>query len=476
MLPAFGNPRDLEDVEAQLAQSPDDIELLFRRACLLDLLGRSDDARDAYIVVIKRDAKHLGALGNLGTLLYNAGYRSAARLTYGEALKHHPNDLHMLVNFGNALFENQQLVEARVVYEHALEVNADYAPSHQGLSHVLERLGEREAAEEHRRLGFGAMPVSVKPFRAVGLPVSVLVLASVFRGNVPIDEPLDDRTFLAIRLFTDFYDPELPLPPHDVIFNGIGDPDCAMESLVAAERLLCVHGVTAINSPELVRETGRVPMAARLRGIEGLVVPEIEEVGRDELDRIERFPVLVRAPGYHTGEFFERANDRDELARIAAKLPGERLLMIEMLDARGADGFARKYRVLVIGGRLYPLHLARSSDWKVHYFSADQRRTADAVAEEDAFLTDMRATIGERATHAIEEAARRIGLEYFGIDFGLGRHGDALFFEANATMRAVVPVAAERASGVRREAARAANAAFRELVLRAAHREDRLAD
>ena len=41
--------------------------------------------------------------GNLGTLLYNAGYRSAARLTYGEALRHHPRDLRTLINLGNAL-------------------------------------------------------------------------------------------------------------------------------------------------------------------------------------------------------------------------------------------------------------------------------------------------------------------------------------------------------------------------------------
>ncbi|HEX8806025.1 MAG TPA: hypothetical protein VF741_03705, partial [Candidatus Aquilonibacter sp.] len=185
-----------------------------------------------------------------------------------------------------------------------------------------------------------------------------------------------------------------------------------------------------------------------------------------ELDRIEHFPVLLRPPGYHTGEFFELVRDRDELAKIAPTLPGDKLLVIELLDARGADGHYRKYRVLSIGGQLYPIHLARSTQWKVHYFSADQVRTREAVAEEEAFLTNMPAAIGERAMRAIEEAAQRIGLDYFGIDFALDRHGNALFFEANATMRAAIPLEKEQAFA-RRQAAIAANRSLRDLVLRA---------
>jgi tetratricopeptide (TPR) repeat protein len=75
---------------------------------VLDSLGRNNEARDAYIEVIKRDGTHVGALGNLGTLLYNAGYRSAARLIYNEALKYHPRDLRTLINLANALLENNE--------------------------------------------------------------------------------------------------------------------------------------------------------------------------------------------------------------------------------------------------------------------------------------------------------------------------------------------------------------------------------
>jgi Flp pilus assembly protein TadD len=161
VLPAFGNPHELTDIEERLAQAPDDVSLLFARAFTLDMLGRNNEARDAYIEVIKRDGTHIGALGNLGTLLYNAGYRSAARLTYNEALKHHPRDLRTLINLGNALLENDELPLSRDLYERALEVDPQSAPAHQGLSHVLGRLGEHVLAEEHRRAGFEAMPVVI---------------------------------------------------------------------------------------------------------------------------------------------------------------------------------------------------------------------------------------------------------------------------------------------------------------------------
>jgi hypothetical protein len=69
------------------------------------------------------------------------------------------------------------------LYKRALEVDPHSAPAHQGLSHVLGRLGQHALAEEHHRAGFEAMPVVISAFRGQGLPVSLLLLASAFRGN-----------------------------------------------------------------------------------------------------------------------------------------------------------------------------------------------------------------------------------------------------------------------------------------------------
>ncbi len=151
------------------------------------------------------------------------------------------------------------------------------------------------------------------------------------------------------------------------------------------------------------------------------------------------FPLLLRTPGFHTGQYFTRVDSGNELIAAAADLPGEELLAIELLDARGTDGQWRKYRVMIVDGWLYPLHLAVASHWKVHYFSADMATNESYRAEETAFLNDMAGAIGIRAIEALEAIRNQLALDYGGIDFGIDRDGNVLLFEANATMMVPVP-------------------------------------
>ena len=58
---------------------------------------------------------------------------------------------------------------------------------------------------------------------------------------------------------------------------------------------------------------------------------------------------------------------------------------------------ARKYRVLFINGAVYPIHLAISTDWKVHYFTTAMAAEPALRAEEQRFLQDMPAVVGKRA-------------------------------------------------------------------------------
>ena len=118
--------------------------------------------------------------------------------------------------------------------------------------------------------------------------------------------------------------------------------------------------------------------------------------------------------------------------------------MIEYLDARGKDGSARKYRVMMIDGKIYPLHLAISRNWKVHYFTSDMADQPDHRAEEAAFLGDMPAVLGDKAMGALKAIRDALGLDYAGVDFGLGADGDLLLFEANATMVIAAPDPDER--------------------------------
>jgi glutathione synthase/RimK-type ligase-like ATP-grasp enzyme len=251
------------------------------------------------------------------------------------------------------------------------------------------------------------------------------------------------------------------LPPHQLIFNAIGDADLCEPALEAAIRLTARTKTPVINDPHAVMKTGRISNAERLRAVPGVVTPRTIAIARDILagpDGVDAlanhqfvFPLLLRSPGYHTGRNFIIVEQAAGLSAAAAGLPGDELLAIEYLDARGRDGNARKYRVMMIGGRCYPLHLAISGKWKVHYFTSDMADKPDHRQEEARFLGDMPAVLGGKVMAALEQIQAALGLDYAGIDFGLGPDGDLLLFEANATM-VIAPVAPDERWAYRRTA------------------------
>ncbi len=258
---------------------------------------------------------------------------------------------------------------------------------------------------------------------------------------MPTRQWIDERIFAVTVIYVEFWDAAQPLPPHELIVNVIGDADLCSEALTRAEDLLAQTATPVINPPALVRATGRADNARRLAVMPGVVAPKIATLRRAEILAAEsfRFPLLLRAPGFHTGRHFLYVENRDSLANAVETLPGDPLMAIQYLDARGPDGMARKYRVMCIGGKLFPLHLAISAGWMVHYFTAAMATHAAYRAEERRFLEDMPGALGERAMAALEALFSEIGLDYVGADFALAPDGSLLLFEANATMVVIAP-------------------------------------
>jgi hypothetical protein len=122
---------------------------------------------------------------------------------------------------------------------------------------------------------------------------------------------------------------------------------------------------------------------------------------------------------------------------------------------------------MIVGELLYPLHLAVSSHWKVHYFSAEMAESADHRAEDGAFLTRMPQAIGMRAMRALDMVLARLGLDYGGIDFSLTADGKVVLFEANASMYVPHP-GADEIWNYREAPVRRIMDAVRQLMLRRA--------
>jgi aromatic-L-amino-acid/L-tryptophan decarboxylase len=449
---------NLREVECQLTIHPDSFEFRFQRGLLLAKLGRLVDARNDYIKVLERQPHHLAALNNLGCILIATGHRKAARIAYNEAVLRHPNDPTSRVNLGNLLLEEgerqtahgheeealQLEREAATHFQHALQLNANDEKAHEGLSYVFAHLGDAAAAQRHRRAAFQNRSVIAIPFCGVGAPLPVLLLAATTGGNVRLQKFLDDHIFQTYVVTPEFLDEKTALPLHRLVINAIGDAETSPEALMAAQRVLARTTAPVINSPSAVLATGRSDNAKRLSGLPGVITAITATLDRAQLTPSQaaatlarhgfEFPILLRTPGFHTGLHFLRVENVAELPSAIEKLPGEEVIVMQYLDARGQDGKSRKYRVMMIGGELYPLHCAISSHWKIHYFTAEMAESTEHRAEDAAFLANMPEVLGPTAMRALRSIQSSLGLDYGGIDFGLSSKGEVLLFEANATM------------------------------------------
>ena len=451
----------VESYRRALELNPDYAEAYYNLGNAQQELGQLEGAVESYRNALKIKPDYAEAHYNLGNVLQElrrleeavTSYRrvleikpdfSAKQRHSGAVDKHHPDETIVHVNLGNVLLDMGELVAAEKHFDIALRHDPESALAHQGMACLFQRLGKEETSRYHRDLGFGKQPLSTVTYRGRGEPVSLLVMGSALEGNIPWRFLIDRERFQTTLMTVEYFDDTQPLPTHQLILNAIGDADIAQEGLEIASRLVEKSKAPILNRPQAVLQTGRLMNAKRLGRLSGVVAPRIALVSKDEVDsgnaweRLDNkglaYPLLLRPPGFHGGNYFVCVDDQDQFKSAFADLPGEMQLVIEFLDSGLKENLFRKYRVMAINGALYPIHMALSSNWKVHYFSSDMDENEEYRNEEKAFLNDFSSFLGEDALSALERISQTLNLDYCGIDFGIDKKGNILLYEANATM------------------------------------------
>ena len=228
----------------------------------------------------------------------------------------------------------------------------------------------------------------------------------------------------------------------DRVLNLVTDPDQHPKTLDAVGKLLRGYRGRVINPPEAVMRTTRDQVAKRLEGISGLRVPKVARVRNPKPGAASKaaaraalaFPLIVRHAGTHTGRIIALVDDPEALDK-ACSGRGE-FILIEFADFRSADGLYRKYRLWAFGGRTIFRHMVVTDDWNVHV--KDRTRfmiDRPELIEEEMRLLERPEGAFPGTVHAAFDAVRlRLGLDFFGMDFGFDPKGKVVLFEANATM------------------------------------------
>jgi glutathione synthase/RimK-type ligase-like ATP-grasp enzyme len=205
-----------------------------------------------------------------------------------------------------------------------------------------------------------------------------------------------------------------------------------------------VRGLPAkiINRPDAVLRSTRDQVARQLSGIEGLQVPRAirlraakPEVAMRAVEKAGlTYPIILREAGTHTGRIVGCFGTADEL-RVGLEGDGDRIAT-EFVDFKSADGNYRKYRVFFIGQRIILRHMLASDHWNVH--AKDRRRfmlaRPELIDEERQLFADPEDAFSPEIGNVLQEVRKRIALDFFGMDFGIGPDGRVVLFEANATM------------------------------------------
>lgn len=357
------------------------------------------------------------------------------RVLLEEALRLDPALAAAHAALANVLARQNQVLLAIPAYRRALDLDPHQPEAALAVSELLSDVGEEASSDAYRLQALSQKCLYLAEPQQVRVNRSVLVLnaPAPWPQNTPLEFMVDPRAVALHRLYLTGASGDVALPPYDVVFNAIGEAEHAHAALARAADFIAAQDKRVVNHPKHLWKTARPHLAQALSGVFGCTVAPTRRVTRGDLAVWTQFPALVRPIDTHAGRGLERIDEAAAFEPYLARHPDDRFDVTPFVDYRSADGYYRKYRVILVDGVAHPYHLAISPQWMVHYIKTPTASVAWMSAEEERFLRDPRSEFPnwDRTLDAMTHA---FGLEYVGIDCTLLRDGSVLVFEADTAL------------------------------------------
>lgn len=281
-----------------------------------------------------------------------------------------------------------------------------------------------------------------------GPHVLALVTPGDFMANTPLDFLLEGSEAVLHLYYVDAKTDNLDdLPAHDTAILAIGEAPSHRAVLTRLSPMLADLPRPMLNgTPARIARLTRDGVAALLADAPGVLCPPTVHVNRAALEALAtgtapetqhpglHWPLILRPVGTHAGAGMERVLDNQHLADLLADTSMEAFYLTRFIDYRGPHGLYAKARVVLVEGRPYPVHLALSEHWIVHYLSAGMETDAAKRGAEADWMEGFDTGFAHRHAAAFAALAERVGLDYFGLDCAEAPDGRLLVFEVDVAL------------------------------------------
>lgn len=317
------------------------------------------------------------------------------------------------------------------------------------LAAILEADGQPDNAERLRR-DATALRRSFATIHGDGSGPRLLAFVTTgnFMANTPVDFLLEgSNATLWLHHVDEKTEALADLPEHDAAILAVGEAPGHRATLARLETLLPDYPGRVLNgAPARIAALTRDGVATMLAGLPGVLCPATVRASRAALAPIVAgaplatlgpglaWPLVARPLGSHAGAGLEKLLDARHLGDLLAETDTAEFYLSSFVDYRDGTGLYAKARAVLIGGRPYPVHLALSGDWIVHYLSAGMAESAAKRAAEAEFFAGFEAGFARRHAGAFAAMQERIGLDYWGLDCAELPDGRLLVFEVDTAL------------------------------------------
>lgn len=328
------------------------------------------------------------------------------------------------------------------------QANPDDANALLDLSIVLQLIGNRplglrvQAEALAMRQLYHLAPASGR----TRLRLLALMAPGDLSANTPLEFLLQDQDVALDMLYLA---PGLPmpehLPDHDVLFVAACESSEGRATLELMQALVGQWPRPVVNRPENIVWVDRCRASGLLGDVAGVDMPRTIRATRGTLEAMIRggldaadllgdgdFPLIIRPLDSHAGHGLALLTSLNELRPYLQQQPEDEFHLSRFVDYRSPDDWYRKYRVVMIEAQAYPVHMAISRHWMIHYLNADMAGNAANRAEEGQWMAAFDQEFGQRHRAAFAEIRERLGLDYLCLDCAETPDGRLLIFEVDS--------------------------------------------